>query len=217
MAEGRVERVSRRGMGSDNEGMRPMRPVAVIVRDGWGLNARSEGNAVEAARTPVIDGLKARYPWTRIACSGEAVGLPAGYQGSSEVGHLNMGAGRVVVQELKRIDDGLRSGELFRLPKWQAFVEAWRRGGGRLHLLGLLQDEGVHAHQEHLFKILRRARADVRAGDLVHPFLDGRDTPSRSGWKYLARSRPNCAKLVMRASARSWGAITRWTARATTG
>lgn len=96
-----------------------MRPVAIIIRDGWGLNALERGNAVFAAQTPVIDRLKSRYPWTRLACSGEAVGLPAGYQGSSEVGHLNMGAGRIVVQELKRIDDGLSSGELFQAAKWQ--------------------------------------------------------------------------------------------------
>ena len=91
-----------------------MRPVVLIIRDGWGLNPREDGNAVFAAQTPVIDRLKARYPWTRLACSGEAVGLPDGYQGSSEVGHLNMGAGRVVIQELKRIDDGLSTGELFK-------------------------------------------------------------------------------------------------------
>jgi len=165
-----------------------MRPVALIIRDGWGLNEREDGNAVAAAQTPNVDAYKARYPWARIACSGEAVGLPKGYQGSSEVGHLNMGAGRIVIQELKRIDDALSSGELFRLPKWVAFVKAWKQGGGRLHLLGLLQDEGVHAHQEHLFKIMRRARQDHPVGEIVvHPFLDGRDTPPRSALEYLGR------------------------------
>jgi 2,3-bisphosphoglycerate-independent phosphoglycerate mutase len=152
------------------------------------LNERKDGNAVAAAKTPNVDGYKQRFPWSRIACSGEAVGLPAGYQGSSEVGHLNMGAGRIVIQELKRIDDGLSSGELFRAPKWAAFVAAWKQGGGRLHLLGLLQDEGVHAHQEHLFKIMRRAREDFPAGEIIlHPFLDGRDTPPRSTLEYLGR------------------------------
>ena len=90
-----------------------MRPVALIIRDGWGINEKTEGNAVAAARTPNITAYKAKYPWTVLDACGEAVGLPAGYQGSSEVGHLNMGAGRVVIQELKRIDDGLSSGELF--------------------------------------------------------------------------------------------------------
>lgn len=141
-----------------------------------------------AARTPNIDDYKSRYPWTKLQCSGEAVGLPEGYQGSSEVGHLNMGAGRIVVQELKRIDDGLRSGALFQREKWQSLVRAWRRGQGTLHLLGLLQDEGVHAHQEHLFKIMRQARREFPQGRItVHPFLDGRDTPPRSSLEYLAR------------------------------
>ena len=164
------------------------RPVVVIIRDGWGLNERDDGNAVFAARTPHIDRFKVRYPWTRLACCGEPVGLPDGYQGSSEVGHLNMGAGRIVIQELKRIDDGLRTGELFKAAKWQALVANWKKNRSRLHLLGLLQDEGVHAHQEHLFKIMRRAREEFPEGDIViHPFLDGRDTPPRSTLEYLGR------------------------------
>ncbi len=168
--------------------MKNIRPVAVIIRDGWGLNERPDGNAVFAARTPNIDRYKARYPWTHLACCGEAVGLPDGYQGSSEVGHLNMGAGRIVTQELKRIDDGLRTGELFKAAKWKALVAAWKKSRGRLHLLGLLQDEGVHAHQEHLFKIMRRAREEFPAGEIViHPFLDGRDTAPRSTLEYLGR------------------------------
>ncbi|MDD4101017.1 MAG: 2,3-bisphosphoglycerate-independent phosphoglycerate mutase [Kiritimatiellae bacterium] len=165
-----------------------MRPVVLIIRDGWGINPREEGNAVFAAKTPVIDRLKARYPWTRLACSGEAVGLPEGYQGSSEVGHLNMGAGRVVIQELKRIDDGLSTGELFKSDKWSALVENWKAHNSALHFMGLLQDEGVHAHQEHLFKLMRRAREECPAGRIVvHPFLDGRDTPPRSTLEYIAR------------------------------
>ena len=165
-----------------------MKPVVLIIRDGWGLNARSKGNAVFAAQTPVIDRLKSRYPWARLACSGEAVGLPDGYQGSSEVGHLNMGAGRVVIQELKRIDDGLSTGELFQSPKWLALIANWKKNNSVLHFMGLLQDEGVHAHQEHLFKLMRRARSECATGRIViHPFLDGRDTPPRSTLVYLAR------------------------------
>ena len=153
------------------------RPVCLII----------EGNSVFRAKTPVIDRLRARYPWCRIECSGEEVGLPDGYQGSSEVGHLNMGAGRIVEQELKRIDDGLKSGELFKSPKWEALIANWKANGSQLHLMGLLQDEGVHAHQEHLFKIMRRARQENPAGRIVvHPFLDGRDTPPRSTLEYLA-------------------------------
>ena len=164
------------------------RPVALIIRDGWGLNECSEGNAVAAARTPNIDAYKACYPWTKLACAGEPVGLPDGYQGSSEVGHLNMGAGRIVIQELKRIDDGLSTGALYEAPAWGQLIHNWRSNAGRLHLLGLLQDEGVHAHQEHLFKIMRRARQEFPGGEIVlHPFLDGRDTPPRSCLEYLAR------------------------------
>ena len=165
-----------------------MRPVILIIRDGWGINPRDDGNSVFAAQTPVIDRLKARYPWTPLACSGEAVGLPDGYQGSSEVGHLNMGAGRVVIQELKRIDDGLSTGELFKSPKWQSLMANWKANKSTLHFMGLLQDEGVHAHQEHLFKLMRRAREENSAGRIViHPFLDGRDTPPRSTLEYVAR------------------------------
>ena len=164
-----------------------MRPVCLIIRDGWGYSDISEGNAVLAARTPNNDLYRARYPWTILDCAGEPVGLPDGYQGSSEVGHLNMGAGRIVTQELKRIDDGLSSGELFNGRIWKKLVTHWRKHRSRLHLLGLLQDEGVHAHQEHLFKIMRRARAEYPDGPIIiHPFLDGRDTPPRSCLEYLA-------------------------------
>ncbi len=166
------------------------RPVVLIIRDGWGLNDKDEGNAVAAASTPNIDRYKKDYPWTALACAGEPVGLPDGYQGSSEVGHLNMGAGRIVIQELKRIDDGLRTGELFQSAKWQNLLHNWKTNGSRLHLLGLLQDEGVHAHQEHLFKIMRHAREEFPEGEIViHPFLDGRDTPPRSCMEYMAKLR----------------------------
>ncbi|MFH0910144.1 MAG: 2,3-bisphosphoglycerate-independent phosphoglycerate mutase [Planctomycetota bacterium] len=165
-----------------------MRPVCLIIRDGWGYSEVREGNAVLAARTPDIDAYKARYPWTLLDASGEPVGLPEGYQGSSEVGHLNMGAGRIVIQELKRIDDGLRTGALFEVENWKKLMANWKGHKSRLHLFGLLQDEGVHAHQEHLFKIMRRARQECPAGEMVlHPFLDGRDTPPRSSLEYLAK------------------------------
>ncbi|MFA5728047.1 MAG: 2,3-bisphosphoglycerate-independent phosphoglycerate mutase, partial [Candidatus Neomarinimicrobiota bacterium] len=165
-----------------------MRPVAIIIRDGWGYNENPKGNAVLAAKTPNIDSYKQKYPWTLLKCSGEAVGLPEGYQGSSEVGHLNMGAGRVVIQELKRIDDGLSDGSLFESPKWKNLVSNWKSNLSVFHMFGLLQDEGVHAHQEHLFKIMRRAWQEFPNGRIiVHPFLDGRDTPPRSTLEYIAK------------------------------
>ena len=120
-----------------------MKPVCVIVRDGWGYNEKEEGNAVLAANTPNVDGYKQTYPWNLLECSGEAVGLPEGFQGSSEVGHLNMGAGRIVIQELKRIDDGLKDGSLFGKGRWLQLMENWKSRGSRLHLFGLLQDEGL--------------------------------------------------------------------------
>ncbi len=164
-----------------------MRPVCIIVRDGWGYNENPEGNAVAAADKPNIDAFKEQYPWCLLDASGEPVGLPDGYQGSSEVGHLNMGAGRIVIQELKRIDDGLATGRLFEVETWHQLIVNWKTNRSRLHLFGLLQDEGVHAHQEHLFKIMRRARREFPEGRIViHPFLDGRDTPPRSCLEYLA-------------------------------
>ncbi|MDR1872267.1 MAG: 2,3-bisphosphoglycerate-independent phosphoglycerate mutase [Deltaproteobacteria bacterium] len=164
-------------------------PVCLIIRDGWGHREDPYGNAVLAAKTPFMDRLLAdKSSWTLLEAAGEPVGLPAGYQGSSEVGHLNMGAGRIVIQELKRIDDGLRDGTFFQLPKWRETVDFWRQSQGTLHLMGLLQDEGVHAHQEHLFKILRQARKENPTGRLtVHPFLDGRDTPPRSSPEFIAK------------------------------
>ncbi len=165
-----------------------MRPVCVIVRDGWGYNENPLGNAVLAANTPNIDSYKEKYPWALIKTSGEAVGLPEGFQGSSEVGHLNMGAGRVVVQELKRIDEGFLVGTIFQAPLWQKLVQHWKNHNSQFHLLGLLQDEGVHAHQDHLFKLMRRARQEFPQGEIViHPFLDGRDTPPHSTLEYLAQ------------------------------
>lgn len=165
-----------------------VKPVVLIIRDGWGYNQNPRGNSVCDAITPTVDRLKARFPWTLLDASGEPVGLPDGYQGSSEVGHLNMGAGRIVIQELKRIDDGLRDGSLFDTEQWKRLIDNWKSNKSALHLFGLLQDEGVHAHQEHLFKIMRRARQEFPEGRIVlHPFLDGRDTPPRSSGEYIAK------------------------------
>ena len=173
-----------------------MRQVVLIIRDGWGVNPRQDGNSAYAAKTPTIDHIRARYPHCLLDCCGEAVGLPDGYQGSSEVGHLNMGAGRIVVQELKRIDDGLSSGELFKSDKWAKLIADWKANNSTFHFFGLLQDEGVHAHQEHLFKLMKRARSEFPEGRIVvHPFLDGRDTPPRSTLEYVARLKQELAAV----------------------
>ena len=163
------------------------RPVCLIIRDGWGISEKKEHNAVFSAKTPFIDSSKKDYPYCHLKCSGEAVGLPEGYQGSSEVGHLNIGAGRIVTQELKRIDTSFNDGSLFDSDKWKSFINDWKSRQSTFHFLGLLQDEGVHAHQEHLFKLLKRARQEYPEGKiLVHLFTDGRDTPPKSFLGFFA-------------------------------
>ena len=163
-----------------------MKPVCIIVRDGWGVNEKEEGNAVKAAETPNCDKYMEEYPHSLLKCSGEAVGLPAGFQGSSEVGHLNMGAGRIVIQEMKRVFDGINEGTIFKRDKWQNLISQWKENESTLHLMGLLQDQGVHAHQDHLFTMMREAREEYPEGKIIiHPFLDGRDTPPKSSEKFI--------------------------------
>jgi 2,3-bisphosphoglycerate-independent phosphoglycerate mutase len=163
-----------------------MKPVVLIVLDGVGYTERAEGNAVLAARTPNLDHYRKTYPKSILGASGEAVGLPAGFQGSSEVGHLSMGAGRVVIQELKRINDQLENGTIYQGALWQSMMDTWITNNSNLHLLGLLQDEGVHAHYDHLFKFIRQAVKENPEGNVViHPFLDGRDTPPKSALEHL--------------------------------
>jgi 2,3-bisphosphoglycerate-independent phosphoglycerate mutase len=162
-----------------------VKPVALIIRDGWGYRQESEGNAVKAARTPNVDSYLANYPWVLIHASGEPVGLPAGYQGSSEVGHLNMGAGRIVIQELTRINDSMVDGSLFETDYFKELVRNCITNKSRLHLMGLLQDEGVHAHCDQMFKIMRAVRQRGVGEIIVHVFTDGRDTPPRSTLSYI--------------------------------
>ena len=164
-----------------------MKPVALIVRDGWGYREDSEGNAVKAARTPNVDSYLANYPWVLILASGEPVGLPDGFQGSSEVGHLNMGAGRIVIQELKRINDEMVDGSFFEADNLKALVQNCKKNRSRLHLMGLLQDEGVHAHCDQMFKIMGAARERGVEDIIVHIFTDGRDTPPRSTLQFIDR------------------------------
>jgi len=159
-------------------------PVILVVRDGWGHNEQTEGNAVTAADTPVCDRLISEYPWTLLEAAGTAVGLPDGFQGSSEVGHMNMGAGRIVEQEVKRIYDSMGSGEFFKHPRFVETIEAARRPDQALHLMGLVQDEGVHAHQDLLFMLLRAAKDMGVKQCYIHFFGDGRDTPPRSAPQY---------------------------------
>lgn len=157
-----------------------IKPVLLIIRDGWGMCKPGKFNAVCNARTPNVSAFLKKYPVSVLEASGEAVGLPAGYMGSSEVGHLNMGAGRIVTQELKRIVDLIKDGSLFFAPPFKAAIDNCLENGSALHLMGLVQDEGVHAHQDHLFAIVRHAKEKGVKRVCVHFFADGRDTPPRS-------------------------------------
>ena len=161
------------------------KPIVLLIRDGWGIAPDNPGNAVSAADTPNTDKILATYPNTQIEASGSAVGVRPGSQGSSEVGHLNMGAGRIVEQEVVRIDKMIASGELFEIPLFKDAVERCKSAGRKFHLMGLVQDQGVHATCEHLYALLR-ALAKAGVEDVcIHFFSDGRDTPPQSALTYL--------------------------------
>ncbi|MCL6450051.1 MAG: 2,3-bisphosphoglycerate-independent phosphoglycerate mutase [Acetobacteraceae bacterium] len=160
------------------------RPVVLIVIDGLGINPRLEGNAVRAARTPCLDGIAAEYPHSALQAHGEAVGLLPGQMGNSNVGHLNLGAGRIVYQDLVRINRSIRSGEFFSNPALVRAAEQ-ARGGRALHLMGLLSDGGVHSHLDHLLALLELAARRGCTEVFVHCFLDGRDVPPACAAKYL--------------------------------
>lgn len=162
-----------------------LKPIVLLIRDGWGQCPPSKYNAVANAGTPNMTGFWNKYPHALLDASGEAVGLPAGYQGSSEVGHLNMGAGRIVEQELKKIKDLIESGKLFTAPAFKNAIDNCLAKKSALHLMGLVQDEGVHAHQDHLFAIAAHAAKRGVKTIWVHFFSDGRDTPQRSAVGFI--------------------------------
>src|SRR5215472_8251198 len=160
-------------------------PIILTVLDGWGYRAETKGNAIALARKPNYDRLLKEFPNTLIHSSGPYVGLPEGQMGNSEVGHLNIGAGRIVQMDISRVDQLISSGEFFRQP---LLLEAMERGRARqLHLMGLLSDGGVHSHLDHLFALLRMARENKVEEVFVHCFMDGRDTPPESGVDFLRR------------------------------
>ena len=160
-------------------------PVALIILDGWGDAAPGPGNAISLAKMPNLDGLFARFPHTLLRTSGESVGLPDGQMGNSEVGHLNLGAGRIVYQELTRISRSIRTGDFFHNPVLLGFCEQLRNNTGALHVLGLVSDGGVHSHLEHITALVTlAAQAGVKQVH-YHTFLDGRDTPPTSAQGYL--------------------------------
>jgi 2,3-bisphosphoglycerate-independent phosphoglycerate mutase len=158
-------------------------PIVLTVLDGWGYRAETKGNAIALARKPNYDRLLKEFSNTLIHTSGPYVGLPEGQMGNSEVGHLNIGAGRIVRMDITRVDQLIESGQLANQP---LFVEAMERGRThQLHLIGLLSDGGVHSHIQHLFALLRMARENKVSKVFVHCFMDGRDTPPESGIEFL--------------------------------
>lgn len=161
------------------------RKVGLIVLDGWGLRDAREGNAVRLARTPVFDEIWEKYPHARLDVSGRSVGLRDGMMGNSEVGHLNLGAGRVVEQDILRIDEVIASGAFFENEVLRSAADHVRETGGTFHLAGLVSDGGVHSHIDHLVALLEFARREGLASVAIHAFTDGRDTSPTGGVGYL--------------------------------
>jgi 2,3-bisphosphoglycerate-independent phosphoglycerate mutase len=165
-------------------------PVILIIRDGWGINpngrgsAKADGNATLLAETPFHDRLYQDYPWSRLSASGMDVGLPPGQMGNSEVGHLNLGAGRIVYQDFTRINKAIKDGELARNPVLKDALEHAKNA--RLHLLGLVSDGGVHSHQDHLIALVKEAAAKGVRDIMIHAITDGRDTSPTGGADYVS-------------------------------
>ncbi len=164
------------------------KPLILIILDGWGINPGIEGNAVANADTSVMDYLVGKYPHSTLEASGKAVGLPPGQMGNSEVGHLNLGSGRVVYQDITRIDKSIKDGDFFSNKVLTGAVEHALTNGSSLHLIGLLSDGGVHSHIEHLSALLEMAKNAGLEKVFVHAFLDGRDVPPRCAGKYITRT-----------------------------
>lgn len=164
-----------------------MKKTILVIRDGWGYNPKKENNAIASAKTPNTDRLMRDYPNTLLECSGGAVGLPGGYQGNSEVGHLTIGSGRIIFQPMARIDKAIETGAFFGNEAFARAIENCKKNGTTLHLIGLLQSEGVHAHERHLYALLRLCK-NKNFGDVaLHVITDGRDAPPTEGIHHLER------------------------------
>lgn len=165
--------------------MTAKKPLALIIVDGWGLSENEEGNAAKVADTPNLDKLIKEYPHTELDASGEEVGLPEGQMGNSEVGHLNIGAGRIVYQDFTRISKAIKDGDFFKNQVLKAALENALKNDKALHLMGLLSDGGVHSHINHLYALLEMAKKHGLDKVYVHAILDGRDVPPRSALQYI--------------------------------
>lgn len=175
--------------------MSTKKPVVLLIRDGWGIGDGSSGDAVAAAKTPGVDHLLKNYPFCTLSAAGEPVGVRAGGQGSSEVGHLNMGAGRIVEQEIVRVDRMIESGDLFKAPLFVKAIENCIKNNTALHFMGLVQNQGVHAVQDHLHAFLEFVKKAGVKKVFVHFFADGRDTPPQSALKFLQKLEDKMADL----------------------
>ena len=163
------------------------KPLLLVILDGWGIRAEREANAILVAGTPNMDALANEFPHAALETSGLSVGLPDGQMGNSEVGHTNLGAGRIVYQDLVRINRAVEDGEFFRNDALLMAARRAKESGGALHLMGLLSDGGVHSHEDHLAACIELARREGVARVFVHAFMDGRDTPPRAGLAYMAK------------------------------
>ncbi len=175
-------------------GKRP-KPVALIILDGFGLRGDTQGNAVAQANKPNYDRYWKQYPHTTLTAHGEAVGLPEGQMGNSEVGHLNIGAGRTVYQDLTRISKSIREGEFYDNETIVGAVKHAKSNGKKLHLYGLLSDGGVHSHIQHLFALLELAKKEQLEDVYIHAFLDGRDVAPDSAMSYMSALQAKIAEL----------------------
>ncbi len=169
--------------------------TVLMILDGYGINSKAEGNAIAKAKTPVMDKLMAEYPCVKGNASGMAVGLPEGQMGNSEVGHLNMGAGRIVYQDLTRITKEIQDGTFFENEALLAAVENCRKNDSALHMYGLVSDGGVHSHISHIYGLLELAKRSGLEKVYVHCFLDGRDTPPASGKDFVLQLEQKMAEL----------------------
>ena len=186
---------------ADSRGKLPGRRCVLLILDGWGIAGPDEDNAVWVAKTPFLDALVTEYPHTRLQCAGTAVGLPPGIMGNSEVGHLNIGAGRVVYQTLLRIDKAVEDSSFFENPVLKDAMDAVRGNNAALHLMGLVSDAGVHSQMAHLYALIDMARRSGLDRVYVHAILDGRDTPPQSGAGYIsglqtALAEKKCGKIA---------------------
>lgn len=180
-----------------------MNKALLIILDGFGEGKAYSGNAITLAETPVITGLKAKYPWTILKASGEAVGIPAGMQGGSEVGHYTIGAGRIVFQPLEEINRAIKDGSFFKeAPLLEACKRVNKAEKAALHLIGMISDQGVHSHINHLFALLELAKREKVFKVYIHAITDGRDVPERSAGGFIKQIQAKIAELGMEKNAR---------------